>query len=71
MFKIWDGNESGKLEVNELTLPLIVLGISNDSSFIKRLLRVLHDEKVTSKYNSDEISQPSTTESPLLNKKGS
>ena len=40
LFSIWDEDESGKLEIDELTLPLIALGLSTDSNFIKKLLSV-------------------------------
>jgi len=33
------------LEVDELTLPLIALGLSNDSSFVLKLLRSIDSEK--------------------------
>ncbi|CDW87182.1 iki3 domain containing protein [Stylonychia lemnae] len=47
LFKIWDEDESGNLEVDELTLPLIALGLSNDSSFVLKLLRSIDEEKFT------------------------
>ena len=45
LFKIWDEDESGNLEVDELTLPLIALGLSSDSSFVLKLLRSIDEEK--------------------------
>eukprot|EP00347_Sterkiella_histriomuscorum_P020000 403339480 len=45
LFKIWDEDSSGNLEVDELTLPLIALGLSNDSSFVMKLLRSIDEEK--------------------------
>ena len=49
LFKIWDEDESGNLEVDELTLPLIALGLSNDSSFVYKILRSIDYEKFKSK----------------------
>lgn len=39
LFKIWDENDTGKLNLEELTLPLIALGLINDTTFIMRLLK--------------------------------
>lgn len=39
LFKIWDEDNSGQLDIDELTLPLIALGLSNDSSFVKKLIK--------------------------------
>ncbi len=41
LFKIWDEDESGKLDLEELTLPLIALGLVNDTSFVKQLMKSL------------------------------
>lgn len=48
LFSIWDEDESGKLEVDELSLPLIALGLSTDSIFIKRLLSSINAHKFNS-----------------------
>lgn len=45
LFQIWDEDKSGDLEVDEITLPLIALGLSNDSKFVMKLLRAIDAEK--------------------------
>ena len=45
LFKIWDEDDSGKLDIDELTLPLIALGLSNDSSFVQKLIKSIDEEK--------------------------
>jgi hypothetical protein len=41
LFKIWDENDSGKLDLEELTLPLIALGLVDDTVFVQKLMRCL------------------------------
>jgi hypothetical protein len=41
LFRIWDENDTGKLNIEILTLPLISLGLINDTRFIKKLLNSL------------------------------
>jgi Ca2+-binding EF-hand superfamily protein len=41
LFKIWDENDSGKLDLEELTLPLVALGLVSDTSFVKKLMKSL------------------------------
>jgi len=45
LFSIWDEDGSGKLEHDELAMPLIALGLSSDSTFVKKILRVIDAEK--------------------------
>jgi hypothetical protein len=45
LFSIWDEDKSGKLEVDEITLPLIALGLSSDSSFVVKLMKAIDAEK--------------------------
>lgn len=41
LFRIWDENDTGKLNIEILTLPLISLGLINDTRFITKLLNSL------------------------------
>jgi Ca2+-binding EF-hand superfamily protein len=38
LFSIWDENDSGKLDLEDLTLPLIALGLVNETSFVSKTL---------------------------------
>ena len=38
LFKTWDDDNSGKLDLEELTLPLTALGLISDMSMTKKLL---------------------------------
>jgi hypothetical protein len=42
LFKIWDENDLGKLDLEELTLPLIALGLISGKQSINKLLKSLH-----------------------------
>ena len=45
LFKTWDDDNSGKLDLEELTLPLTALGLINDMSMAKKLLQSLKGKK--------------------------
>lgn len=44
-FQIMDQDESGVIEVSELTYPLLALGLANNSHFIYRALKILNPKK--------------------------
>ena len=50
LFKIWDSDGGGFLDVNEISLPLIALGLSTDEGFVKKLIKSLKKKK-TNKAN--------------------
>lgn len=41
LFKIWDSDGGGYLDVDEISLPLIALGLSTDTGFVEKLIRAL------------------------------
>lgn len=42
MFILWDDDGSGELDITEITKPLITLGLSTDSQFVKKLIKALN-----------------------------
>jgi Ca2+-binding EF-hand superfamily protein len=38
LFRIWDDDNSGVLDLEEIALPLVSLGLSTDSEFVTKLL---------------------------------
>ncbi len=45
LFKIWDSDGGGFLDVDEISLPLIALGLSTDTGFVEKLIRSLKNKK--------------------------
>lgn len=45
IFKIWDADGGGFLDVDEISLPLIALGLSTDTGFVEKLIRSLKMNK--------------------------
>lgn len=45
MFKIWDADGGGSLDVDEVSLPLISLGMSTDTGFVEKLIKALKSKK--------------------------
>lgn len=43
LFQIWDEDGSGVLELNELAIPLVSLGLSTDVGFVAKLIESLTD----------------------------
>ena len=41
LFKIWDADGGGFLDVDEISLPLISLGLSTDTGFVEKLIKAL------------------------------
>ena len=41
MFKIWDEDGSGELDLEEVTIALVSLGLSTDRQFVHKLLTTL------------------------------
>ena len=56
-FMIIDVNNNGSLSLEEISIPLISLGLSSDISFVKNLLRAINPKKFASEkdYNSERI----------------
>jgi hypothetical protein len=46
LFKIWDSDGGGFLDVDEISLPLISLGLSTDSGFVEKLIKSLKQKKL-------------------------
>ena len=44
-FEIVDANDSGGVYKDELSIPLIALGLSSDSSFIEKVLKAINPMK--------------------------
>jgi hypothetical protein len=49
LFKIWDADGGGFLDVDEISLPLISLGLSTDTSFVEKLIKSLTMKKSKAK----------------------
>lgn len=45
LFKIWDADGGGSLDVDEISLPLIALGLSTDTGFVEKLIKTLVQKK--------------------------
>lgn len=45
LFKIWDADGGGFLDVDEISLPLIALGLSTDTGFVEKLIKALVKKK--------------------------
>jgi hypothetical protein len=45
LFKIWDRDNGGYLDIDEISLPLISLGLSTDSGFVEKLIKSLKQKK--------------------------
>ena len=45
LFKIWDADGGGFLDVDEISLPLIALGLSTDTGFVEKLIKALKRKK--------------------------
>jgi Ca2+-binding EF-hand superfamily protein len=45
LFKIWDADGGGSLDVDEISLPLIALGLSTDTGFVEKLLKAIVKKK--------------------------
>jgi Ca2+-binding EF-hand superfamily protein len=45
LFKIWDADGGGFLDVDEISLPLIALGLSTDTGFVEKLIKSLKKKK--------------------------
>jgi Ca2+-binding EF-hand superfamily protein len=45
LFKIWDADGGGFLDVDEISLPLISLGLSTDTGFVEKLIKALKQKK--------------------------
>lgn len=45
LFKIWDSDNGGFLDFDEISLPLISLGLSTDSGFVRKLIKSLKRKK--------------------------
>jgi hypothetical protein len=45
LFKIWDADGGGFLDVDEISLPLIALGLSTDTGFVEKLIKSLVKKK--------------------------
>ena len=41
LFKVWDDDNSGILELDEIAEPLVALGLSTDSLFVAKLIQSL------------------------------
>jgi hypothetical protein len=54
-FAIIDIDDSGEIDITELALPLISLGLATDSEFIKKALKVLHHKKYSTGDFTQEI----------------
>lgn len=44
-FSIIDEDSSGEIDLTELSMPLISLGLATDSAFVKKALKVLNPTK--------------------------
>ena len=61
-FSVIDDNDSGQASLYELATPLIALGISSDSSFVKKVMRTICPRKFGAKskfknpYEHNELS---------------
>ncbi len=45
LFILWDDDGSGELDITEITKPLITLGLSTDSQFVKKLIKALNERR--------------------------
>ena len=45
LFKMWDDDNSGVLDLNEIAHPLVALGLSTDSKFVAKLIQSLDSKK--------------------------
>jgi hypothetical protein len=52
LFKIWDADGGGFLDVDEISLPLISLGLSTDTGFVEKLIKALKQKKKKAKKSS-------------------
>lgn len=52
LFKIWDDDQSGILELEELALPLVALGLSTDQKFVSKILTALDNKKQQNEHMS-------------------
>ena len=53
LFKIWDADGGGSLDVDEISLPLIALGLSTDTSFVEKLIKTLVQKKGVNQKDED------------------
>ena len=53
LFKIWDADGGGSLDVDEISLPLISLGLSTDTGFAEKLIKALLQKKKQTKKGGD------------------
>lgn len=49
LFKIWDSDGGGSLDVDEISLPLISLGLSTDTGFVEKLVKAIVSKKLKAK----------------------
>ena len=50
-----DEDESGSIDLKELTYPLVALGLANNSEFVKKALQMLNPKKFGSCDFTQEI----------------
>ena len=55
LFKIWDDDNSGILDLNEISHPLVALGLSTDTKFVAKLVKSLGSKKTRSKGDANEL----------------
>jgi len=55
LFKIWDADGGGFLDVDEISLPLIALGLSTDTGFVEKLIRSLVSKKKKDGQESERV----------------
>eukprot|EP00347_Sterkiella_histriomuscorum_P003737 403363140 len=56
LFKVWDDDNSGVLDLDEIAEPLVALGLSTDSQFVAKLIESLGQQ--TNKLKSGVNKQP-------------
>lgn len=56
-FSIMDNDQSGSIDLRELTYPLLSLGLANNSEFVQKALRILNPQKFGSGNFLQEINQ--------------
>lgn len=54
LFKIWDADGGGFLDVDEISLPLISLGLSTDTGFVEKLIKSLKKKKPSMKKREEK-----------------
>jgi Ca2+-binding EF-hand superfamily protein len=52
-FSIMDEDESGSIDIRELTYPLLVLGLANNSEFVYKAMKMLNPKKFE-KFNKNQ-----------------